>query len=91
MSPLKIQHYAAIVSSCLLCLVISVVACSKISQAIDLIRSGSTAWEARSHIASALLSLGLAYYLWRWAGSVRKNARLSLQLKQRLDAGQERA
>jgi hypothetical protein len=84
----KIQHYLAIVSSCLLCVVMSVIALSELSQAITLLRSGSSVWEGRSQLVSGLLSLGLAYFLWRWAGSVRKNALLSMELKRRLDAGQ---
>jgi hypothetical protein len=84
----KIQHYVAIVSSCLLCVVMSVVAFSELSQAITLIRSGASVWEGRSQLVSGLLSLGLAYFLWRWAACVSKNAQLSLQLKKRLDAEQ---
>jgi hypothetical protein len=84
----KIQHYIAIVSSCLLCVVMSVVAFSELSQAITLLRSGSSIWAARAQLFSGLASLGLAYFLWRWAGSVRKNALLSLELKKRLDAEQ---
>ena len=85
---MKIQHYIAIISSCLLCLVMSIVAVSELSQAITLLRSGSSVWEGRSQLFSGLASLGLAYFLWRWAHSVRKNALLSMELKKRLDAGQ---
>lgn len=88
---MKIQHYIAIVSSCLLCVVMSVVAFSELSQAITLIRSGSSVWEGRAELFSGLASLGLAYFLWRWAVSVRKNALLSLQLKKRIDAEQRQA
>jgi len=87
----KIQHYIAIVSSCLLCVVMSVVAFSELSQAITLIRSGSSVWEGGAELFSGLASLGLAYFLWRWAVSVRKNALLSLQLKKRIDAEQRQA
>ena len=86
---MKIQHYVAIVTSCLLCLVMSIVALSELSQAITLLRSGSSVWEGRSQLLSGLASLGLAYFLWRWARSVRENALLSLELKKRLDARQE--
>ena len=86
---MKIQHYVAIVSSYLLFLVMAVVAGSELSKGVTLLRSGSSVWEGRSQILAGLLSLGLAYFLWRWAGSVRENARTSLELKKRLDAGQE--
>lgn len=86
---MKIQHHVAVVCSYLLFLVMAVVAGSELSQIVALLRSGASLWEGRSQIVASLLSLGLAYFLWRWAGSVRKNAQISLELKKRLD-GQER-
>jgi membrane protease YdiL (CAAX protease family) len=83
---MKIQHYVAVVFSYLLFLVMAVVACSELSKGVTLLRSGSSAWEGRSQIVAGLLSLGLAYFLWRWAGSVKENAQISLQLRKRLDA-----
>ncbi|MFC5480379.1 hypothetical protein [Massilia suwonensis] len=88
---MKIQHYLAVVFLYLLVLVLvmAVVAGSELSKGVTLLRSGVSVWEGRSQSAAGLLSLGLACFLWRWAGSVRDNARISLQLKKRLD-GQAR-
>jgi len=87
----KIQHYVAVLFSYLLFLVMAVVAFSKLSKGMTLLHSGASIWEGRSGIISGLLSLGLAYFLWRWAGSVKENAQVSLRLNKRLKAGQERA
>ena len=88
---MKIQHYVAVLFSYLLFLVMAVVAFSKLSKGMTLLHSGASIWEGRSGIISGLLSLGLAYFLWRWAGSVKENAQVSLRLNKRLKAGQERA
>ena len=78
---MKIQHYVAVLFSYLLFLVMAVVAFSKLSKGMTLLHSGASIWEGRSGIISGLLSLGLAYFLWRWGRRRHSRLRPARQLR----------
>ena len=82
---MKALHYVPVVFSYLLTLLVAIMACSEFAQAYARMQADPSAWPAMSRAVAGLLSLGLAWFLWIWAGRVRTNARINLQLKQGLE------
>lgn len=86
---MKALHYVPVVFSYLLTLLVAIMAASEFSEAISHMRADGSLWAGASRFAAGLLSLGLAWFLWIWAGRVRTNARLTLGLREKLHAEQE--
>lgn len=74
----------SVVLAYLLTLVVAIDGCGKLPGAIEQMLAGPTIWAGLSKLVSGLVSLGLAWYLLRWANSVRANMRTRRQLAERL-------
>lgn len=88
---MKIVRYLPVVFAYLLTLVVAINGLSKLPGAIEKMLAGPTIWAGLSGLISGLLSLGLAFFLLRWANSVRTNTRTSQDLAERLAKEPRRA
>ncbi|QNA90575.1 hypothetical protein G4G28_22475 [Massilia sp. Dwa41.01b] len=77
---MKLLHYVPVVFSCLLTLLVGIDGCHTLVLAFERLQAGTTVWAGASALMSGLLSLAVAWFLLRWASSVRKNARISVEL-----------